>query len=155
MNRRVRLFLLLAFLCAILLPFLGNLARELWQRGLNNALVEAVDAHNATRVKVLLAKGADPRTDVGDPWQWWGPIDWNPPICCDSTGEPMDLHFPVLNLAAAHGDTAIVKLLLDAGADIYDTSLGSDCQKTTPLELARIFNHRETERFLMERPSMR
>ena len=93
-----------------------------------NALVYAVSLNDEEMVKFLLEKGADANTVCE--------IE-NEHICMPPT--------PLMN-AVYNGNTNIINMLLENGADInYTTDFG-----TTPLMMAAGFNHFEAVKVLLE-----
>lgn len=102
---------------------------------LNTALLETVNAGDATKVAALVAQGASPNASVYDP---------------DGSGQATS----ALAFAAKQNDAALIDALLKAGADINSIQDGTD--ESTALDVAATESSPETvQQLLKANPSRR
>lgn len=103
--------------------------------------------NRAALVNVFLELGAKPQTlhdavNADDVVAAWNLIRLGADV--DAT----DLAGPPLNLAAAKGSLAMVRILVDAGADL---EASGDPAQSRPLHIAALHDHAEIARFLISR----
>lgn len=115
--------------------------------GGGNVLTYAAAGGNVEVVRLLLQRGADP--DVQDKFvgmRCFFPADGPD---CYATGTGSTMGRTPLMIAAARGDTAIVRVLLEAGAD----ASRRDADGATALQLARQQDHAQVVTLLERRPN--
>ena len=110
--------------CCFSPEYSERLARELWK---------GVDVDNVETVRLLLGQGADPDHQLYWSWEWTSPFN-------NSHKDPP------LHTACRKGNVSIVKMLIEAGADVDKCNCMLDY---TPLHHACSGGHKEVVDYLI------
>jgi len=125
---------------ALLFWLLTAAALDQRRARLSAALVRAVNSHNAPGAEEALARGADPDTRDWKTEYTEGSTPFRPPwyekplaVLMRRKPRPADPYVAptVLMIAAFHGDTRIVRSLLDHGAETTQTGTSLESQKNS------------------------